>query len=266
MQLLQHNNIIPLRDTFYIDKKAFIVMDLASNIYIYIYIAFTMRDAMKDTMFEMNYKYFTFKFAREMADALNFMHMSEIVHLDLKPENVLISKHKSWSDWSVLIADFGISNKIPEELYTTTYKGTPAYVAPEIWEGSQFKYEPDIFALGVMMFELYTQQLPWKSNPQTQAEKLIDEILKEDVNFDRFKAEKKGKKTYAYQKAVVEVIQKCLCKDRKLRISSWDLLSNKNYIYIYICIFSGIKSNLHALFNALLLHNWTQQHKGQERD
>ena len=105
---------------------------------------------------------------RDVADGLALAHTHGIVHRDIKPENVLLSGRHA------LVSDFGVARAIDssaEEQLTGTgiALGTPAYMAPEQAAAApQIDHRADIYALGVMAYEMLTGQLPFGSRtPQT---------------------------------------------------------------------------------------------------
>lgn len=96
----------------------------------------------------------------QMADALTYLHKKEVVHQDIKPDNVLID-----SDGNYLLTDFGISSRLRTTLRKSTTTGkslTVAYAPPERFSGSTKSYPAsDVFSLGVMLFEMATRDVPW---------------------------------------------------------------------------------------------------------
>ncbi|MDD3877342.1 MAG: FISUMP domain-containing protein [Bacteroidales bacterium] len=107
------------------------------------------------------------RFLIQIADALLYLHESEtpIIHLDIKPDNILVDPKGNY-----LLTDFGISTKIRKTLTKSMGKpisnsGTTAYMAPERISENLSEREPikanDIFSLGVTMFELLTDELPY---------------------------------------------------------------------------------------------------------
>jgi len=97
---------------------------------------------------------------RKIADGLAHCHDHEIIHRDLKPENILIT-----SDGQPIIIDFGLA--LTKGAHRVTYAnlssaaGTPDYMAPEQIEGHRGDQRTDIYALGVMLFELLTGNPPY---------------------------------------------------------------------------------------------------------
>ncbi len=107
------------------------------------------------------------RLAGEMAGALAFAHSFGIVHRDVKPENVLIA------DGHALLADFGIAHfaESRETRLTDTGHslGTPAYMSPEQAAGErQIDGRTDIYALGAVLYEMLTGQLPY-TGPSARA-------------------------------------------------------------------------------------------------
>lgn len=96
---------------------------------------------------------------RQLATALAFAHSRGIVHRDVKPANVAIDEQGH-----VKLMDFGLARPIPREPGTArarSIEGTPQYVAPEIATGRQADGRADIYAFGVMAFEMLTGRLPF---------------------------------------------------------------------------------------------------------
>jgi len=100
---------------------------------------------------------------RQMADGLGAAHTAGIVHRDLKPENVFIG-HESNGAVLVKIFDFGVA-KVTRAKSRLTHVGaifgTPSYMSPEQARGQAVDQRADIYALGVMLFEMLAGQLPF---------------------------------------------------------------------------------------------------------
>ena len=99
-------------------------------------------------------------FARQVCDAMVYMHSQGVIHRDLKPENALIT-----ADGKVKLMDFGIALDESARRLTwsglSTTIGTPDYMAPEQVSGRHGDARTDIYALGTMLFEMVTGNLPF---------------------------------------------------------------------------------------------------------
>jgi hypothetical protein len=94
----------------------------------------------------------------QVAEALDYAHLKGVVHRDLKPSNIMILK-----DGTVKVMDYGIARARRFEGLTVTgaFLGTPDYVAPETAEGKGTDARSDLYALGVVFYEILTGKKPF---------------------------------------------------------------------------------------------------------
>ncbi len=99
-------------------------------------------------------------FARQICDAMVYMHAQRVVHRDLKPENILVG-----SDDQIKLMDFGIALDESARRLTwaglSTTVGTPDYMAPEQVSGRRGDARTDVYALGMILYEMLTGNLPY---------------------------------------------------------------------------------------------------------
>ncbi|MFY9690959.1 MAG: serine/threonine-protein kinase [Candidatus Acidiferrales bacterium] len=100
-----------------------------------------------------------------IAHALDYIHNHGVVHRDLKPENIMVDK-----DDNIKLIDFGIAGKEGSRRLTfaklSQVMGTPEYISPEQVKGKRGDGRSDIYALGVMLYEMLTGKAPFEGpNP-----------------------------------------------------------------------------------------------------
>ena len=93
----------------------------------------------------------------QIALGLGEAHRHGVVHLDVKPENILVTKRDG--DYTIKVADFGIARKV--ETPSGETRGTAGYVAPEQIKGQRPDARADVFALGVIVYEMLTGKQPF---------------------------------------------------------------------------------------------------------
>ena len=99
--------------------------------------------------------------ARQLADAMSYAHHRGVIHRDLKPENMLLE-----ASGRLAVTDFGIA--LMEGARRITYRwfsaemGTPDYMAPEQIQGKRGDARTDIYAIGVVLYEMLSGRVPWK--------------------------------------------------------------------------------------------------------
>ncbi|KAI0250591.1 kinase-like domain-containing protein [Lactifluus subvellereus] len=169
----------------------------------------------------------------ELLLALEHTHAKRIVHRDVKPENVFID-----NDGHIVLGDFGLARKLrakEDTITTDDMFGTPAYTPPEVFTGKPYGREVDLWAFGVMLYELITGKEAFKANlPQddpTWLAHLARNILHDELETSPYLTPDS-----------TDLIEKLLRKGPKTRLRNfdeikkhpffsgidWDLLSNRS--------------------------------------
>src|SRR6201984_3295451 len=113
----------------------------------------------------------------QMLSALGFAHASGIVHRDIKPSNIMVLPGDR-----VKVADFGIARlEASEFTIVGDLLGTPAYMAPEQFAGAPVDKRTDLFAAGVILFEMLTGVKPVRGNSITEIISFMETRGPEDI-------------------------------------------------------------------------------------
>ena len=114
-------------------------------------------------------------YIRQVALTIQYLHQNNIVHRDIKPENFLIC------DGILKIDDFGFSKILEKDEIIRELVGTPYYISPEILMGQYYSFSPDIWSLGVLTYEWFEKQLPFRL---TFLERGVRELYKKIIKLD----------------------------------------------------------------------------------
>ncbi|MFF8772796.1 protein kinase [Kitasatospora sp. NPDC015120] len=102
------------------------------------------------------------RWVRQVCKALDSAHRSDVVHRDIKPENIMIT-----DTGEAKVLDFGIARLLSQQggglTSTGVVIGTPAYLAPECWSGEHIDGRADLYALGVILYQLCTGRRPFSA-------------------------------------------------------------------------------------------------------
>ena len=99
------------------------------------------------------------KFFYQTCLAMDYLHTRKIMHRDLKPENLLLDENLN-----IKLCDFGWSVEFNENEHRKTLCGTYEYMAPEIYYGDKQTVKTDVWALGILLYELMHGRPPFKPN------------------------------------------------------------------------------------------------------
>uniref|UniRef100_A0A672HXF8 MAP/microtubule affinity-regulating kinase 3 n=1 Tax=Salarias fasciatus TaxID=181472 RepID=A0A672HXF8_SALFA len=147
MKTLNHPNIVQLFEVIETEKTLYLIMEYASGGEVFDYLVAHGRMKEKEARAKF----------RQIVSAVHYCHQKNIVHRDLKAENLLLD-----ADSNIKIADFGFSNEFTAGNKLDTFCGSPPYAAPELFQGKKYDGpEVDIWSLGVILYTLVSGSLPF---------------------------------------------------------------------------------------------------------
>lgn len=155
---LTHDAIAGLYDYGELDGRAYIVMELVKGR--------PLSDIIEENPHGLPEER-VLSIVRELAKALDAAHVKGVVHRDVKPENVLVDEE---NDWSLKITDFGIARSNDQAKLTKTglVMGTAQYLSPEQAMGKQATSLSDIYALGIVAYEMLVGSRPFTGTSQVE--------------------------------------------------------------------------------------------------
>ena len=217
-----HPNIITIHSVGETDSGPYLALEYLEGQ--------TLRDRIKQERLSTNE---SIRIAKAIAEALSVAHKKDLLHRDLKPENVILAK-----DGRLRVLDFGLSRLLGEKestqedeidgpLHKTQIfldpfqsnqqkiKGTPAYMAPEQWKAAELGPQADIWALGLILYEMVVGHHPY--HKLDKIKHLASSVMEESpVPFPA----SLGHAPFQLQ----DVLRQCLAKKPENRPSANDLV------------------------------------------
>lgn len=146
---LTHPNIVNVYDVYDDEGVYFIVMELVEGITLKDYIAENGRLSMDKAI----------DFSLQIAAGLEAAHESHVIHRDIKPQNIIVSKNGN-----LKVTDFGIAKAASSNTLTSGAMGSVHYISPEQARGGYSDERSDIYSLGITMYEMVTGRVPFEGD------------------------------------------------------------------------------------------------------
>ena len=143
---MMHPNIVNVYDVGEEGGTQYIVMELVEGITLKQYIEKKARLSVKEAI----------SIAIQVSMGIEAAHRNRIIHRDIKPQNIMISK-----DGKVKVTDFGIAKAVTSNTITSNVMGSVHYTSPEQARGGYSDEKGDIYSLGITMFEMLTGRVPF---------------------------------------------------------------------------------------------------------
>lgn len=212
MAKIKHPNVVTVYDTGVIDGRLpYLVMELVQGE--------SLRDFL-DRSERIPYKTAS-AIMVQICSGLKDAHAAGIVHRDLKPDNILIQENHSRVD-SVKIVDFGIARLVGSADRLTregTVIGTIDYISPEQLEDRSVDSRADIYALGVMFYELLTGSVPFEAESMQAV--AVKHLIEAPARLEEKVID------LPHRELIQSILDMCLEKNPDLRFQSVDELSSE---------------------------------------
>ena len=204
---LSHPNIVSVYDVGEDDGVYFIVMELVQGITLKNYIDMKGKLDIREAL----------NISVQIASGLSAAHENRIIHRDINPQNIIMSR-----DGKVKVTDFGIAKVADSTTVTTTAAGTVHYISPEQARGGYSDERSDIYSLGITMYEMVTGRVPFEGETNVavalmhiQSEMVPPRKLEPSipVSFEKIIlkcTQKKPERRYASAKELIADLRKVL--------------------------------------------------------
>lgn len=145
------------------------------------------------------------KYSKQLAEGLRYLIDNNILHRDLKPQNILLT-----DDYNIKIADFGFARKVDKNMLLNTLCGSPMYMAPEIINKQDYSIKSDLWSVGIIIYQMIYGRVPFEVSNFVQ---LIKKVNNEKISFED--------KQIKISALGIDLIKNLLQVDVEKRIS-WD--------------------------------------------
>ncbi|CAF1563892.1 unnamed protein product [Adineta ricciae] len=210
LRRVKHPNIIKLVEEFQTDLQYFLVFEYVSNGDLLTAVTTMNKYSEHDVALMLS----------QIAAALKHLHSLNIVHRDVKLDNILIANHPDQSV-TLKLADFGLALCLTDEIPTVAPKheesglcGTPMYLAPEVIENRDYRIENDMWSLGIITFTLLSGLAPYDGDNDDE---IIFNVINHTIDFNLL-----PKISMECREALTSMLE----RDPTKRISANDLLQH----------------------------------------
>lgn len=199
LENLKHRGIIRLKGWFEDEDNIYLVLQYISG-----------RDLSKYFKTELPSKQTTASIIYQIVRALKYCHHKNIIHRDIKLENVLIDHRMK-----IRITDFGLCGiKSHSNHNFKDEVGTPRYTAPELLKGEGYNESVDVWGIGVILFMLLTGKYPFDGSKRKS---IFKRILNKQIDYSQ----------YNLSNDEIHLLKRLLCKNPRYRIKLQDITKHQ---------------------------------------
>lgn len=192
-RIKRHRSIVRLYESFETEKHIVFVMEVcgAGDLLTYV----RKRRKLKEDQAKYIFK--------QLIEGIRYVNYKGILHRDIKLDNILLT-----SEGEIRICDFGVSKLVREGEIMTEQCGTPAYIAPEVFEGRGYEgFQSDCWSAGVVLYAMLYGTVPFKANNMQELQKQImgvktsfkNEVSEEAIGLLKGILEKEPSKRLSYK-------------------------------------------------------------------
>lgn len=213
MASLQHENILHVHDFLKQEGSMYIVMEYVQGIDL-----FDLLERRSQLPIDV-----AAIVALQVARALDYAHFRGIVHRDVKPANIMVSRQGE-----VKLMDFGIArdDSMRDLTETGTGLGTPSYMSPEQILGDKLDFRSDLFSLGIVLYQMVTGQKPFVEDDS--------HTVMQKIRLDRYAAPRKLNP--AVPRALEHIMARCMEKMPANRYGSTQALIDDLVEFLATCV------------------------------
>jgi serine/threonine protein kinase len=157
LKKLNHINIVNLQDSIHKKNNLYIILEYCPLGDLH---SFFKDDCVKEEYVK--------HYAKQIVDGMAYLNSMNIMHRDIKPQNILLK-----DIYSIKLTDFGFAKYYKNIDLSSTLCGSPIYMAPEIMRLHKYDYKADIWSIGVVIYELLYNEFPYNANNQFELMNVI---------------------------------------------------------------------------------------------
>ncbi len=209
LKKLTHPNIVPFYGLFQAESINFLLEAYIDGP--------TLKEMIKDNAGEPFSVYDALVYLKALSAALGYAHAHGVIHCDVKPGNVMLDK-----GGNIFLCDFGIARHAESTTTTLPTVGTAAYMAPEQIRGDAVTPATDVYALGIIFYEMLAGQRPFKGDGKDTGAGSTGATAAERIRYGHLNLDPPDPRSFnpGINESLARIMMRALAKDPKDRFQS----------------------------------------------